>query len=1035
MNAVLADGSVHNIRYGIDPEIFNALGNINGGGNGALDFASNGLVVRGMSRIHTSLGGGLMGPSVRGKVNINVMDSSGSMGFQDNLPSLQWIAPVMGLEAKITPGLRAVAVETTFSKVAGGFILPGSRVDVYYTLRSEQEGPGPKRLLENVLARAVDIFPAKPGDKRGGLPSMVTLELTPKQARSLIAMQELGASFHFSLRPFGDASGLFDPDSLSVAPSDGALYERPLFIADDRVFYDLVSYAPGLNTSAADIQAILEAEAGPDTPSATGQIDAKARQLIDKARGSGWQTVTFPDFKITFDGAGRYAFERTLPTGLYERVVCDGRTLWHLYPELGLGAKRTVSRFHRAELCALVPGILPPAEDLARDADLRSIDEHTVAIVPHASSGAKRGRSQAEPGNEVRKPKATYEIRLVFSPDGRLAERRIVQMPAEKVLARETYSIDGVVRVLDGDGKVRTTVRRALAPGKEPDLKPDLSKLVVVPMPLRTGEQSDKSGTTNEESAISLLAAKCLQQDSTALQLFKQRFHARGDRRLGFYTLLISGRMCIEPVYFVEEQPPSALRQYLANCDEAIRSGQRKEIGKIGGSPDGLIQRLAAFRDLGKKWQSGKFGQWSAAERQVEAERALDFVRRNKSSPFGWPMLSLVQDKIGDGKEDQLALAEAYRLFENVPYLAYPARYERARCLLHAGHSEEARTVFLDLYAETLKAGVVPPIDRAVAEALSPHPRPRNLRFSPEGRGEAVSWAKLMRRTSADLVADHRRLQALTLAWQSRLIGNQSLADDLFAQAMANLDDKERFVTSLAGIDYLIQTGQAKKAEKLLQPLLEEERYAKFPGLWRLAAWLGFLRENNARAASDLDRALDLEYAHLPDVIDLAAVRREYSRLLEQYLEVASELAKAKASPPRDFLPKVIRAGDRWRALDSDPTGACFVTARILKTLGREDLGWEYLTTPVGLRPNEAGPWLDLARALAQSRDKDWVDRAYRGAFEAEPSNAQILWDQAKNLQEAGKTPEARKLFQRIADGDWQSRFDDVKKEARRQLE
>jgi prepilin-type N-terminal cleavage/methylation domain-containing protein/prepilin-type processing-associated H-X9-DG protein len=33
MNAVFADGSVHNVKYGIDPEIFNALGNINDGTN------------------------------------------------------------------------------------------------------------------------------------------------------------------------------------------------------------------------------------------------------------------------------------------------------------------------------------------------------------------------------------------------------------------------------------------------------------------------------------------------------------------------------------------------------------------------------------------------------------------------------------------------------------------------------------------------------------------------------------------------------------------------------------------------------------------------------------------------------------------------------------------------------------------------------------------------------------------------------------------------------------------------------------------
>ena len=33
MNAVFADGSVHNVKYGIDPQVFNALGNINDGTN------------------------------------------------------------------------------------------------------------------------------------------------------------------------------------------------------------------------------------------------------------------------------------------------------------------------------------------------------------------------------------------------------------------------------------------------------------------------------------------------------------------------------------------------------------------------------------------------------------------------------------------------------------------------------------------------------------------------------------------------------------------------------------------------------------------------------------------------------------------------------------------------------------------------------------------------------------------------------------------------------------------------------------------
>jgi prepilin-type N-terminal cleavage/methylation domain-containing protein/prepilin-type processing-associated H-X9-DG protein len=33
INAVFADGSVHNVKYGIDPDVFNALGNINDGSN------------------------------------------------------------------------------------------------------------------------------------------------------------------------------------------------------------------------------------------------------------------------------------------------------------------------------------------------------------------------------------------------------------------------------------------------------------------------------------------------------------------------------------------------------------------------------------------------------------------------------------------------------------------------------------------------------------------------------------------------------------------------------------------------------------------------------------------------------------------------------------------------------------------------------------------------------------------------------------------------------------------------------------------
>ena len=44
-------------------------------------------------------------------------------------------------------------------------------------------------------------------------------------------------------------------------PGRPLLYTRPIYSNDDRLFYDLLSYAPGLNTSLADMRAVI----GPGT--------------------------------------------------------------------------------------------------------------------------------------------------------------------------------------------------------------------------------------------------------------------------------------------------------------------------------------------------------------------------------------------------------------------------------------------------------------------------------------------------------------------------------------------------------------------------------------------------------------------------------------------------------------------------------------------------------------------------------------------------------------------------------------------------
>jgi Flp pilus assembly protein TadD len=75
-----------------------------------------------------------------------------------------------------------------------------------------------------------------------------------------------------------------------------------------------------------------------------------------------------------------------------------------------------------------------------------------------------------------------------------------------------------------------------------------------------------------------------------------------------------------------------------------------------------------------------------------------------------------------------------------------------------------------------------------------------------------------------------------------------------------------------------------------------------------------------------------------------------------------------------------------------------------------------------------------LAEALRQEGAFRLADRAYGRAFEVEPTNAQILWDRAMNLEQAGQTAEARPLLRQVADGAWQPRFMGLQNQARQLL-
>jgi predicted Zn-dependent protease len=392
----------------------------------------------------------------------------------------------------------------------------------------------------------------------------------------------------------------------------------------------------------------------------------------------------------------------------------------------------------------------------------------------------------------------------------------------------------------------------------------------------------------------------------------------------------------------------------------------------------------------------------------------VDLVLKNKNRPTFLP---------GERADlDRRLLEAACRSLAGVPVLEYTARYETARWHLEAGHKEQARQLFTDLYTEALNAGWLPAIDASFRAALT------------EKDGES-SWGKLMRQNVRQLLAQKCYAAAVILARQCADLEDQPLGNELLTITLDSAGEgMDRLFVRLLGVHYFWHTQQLERADPLLQDLLADATLARQAWLWRLSARLASELNQRKRHFADLERALDLEYQHLPEVIDLQALRQEYGELLAHYEQVADALATLQQQPPSDLVARVVRYADRWRSLDSDPTAVCQQAGRILNKLGQEALAWDYLTTPLGKDGGQPAAVLPLAQTLAQQGDRGLAERAYRLASEADPTNGQVVWERSQNLLAARRSAEARTLLKQLTEGDWPGQYQNVRDAARQQL-
>jgi len=327
-----------------------------------------------------------------------------------------------------------------------------------------------------------------------------------------------------------------------------------------------------------------------------------------------------------------------------------------------------------------------------------------------------------------------------------------------------------------------------------------------------------------------------------------------------------------------------------------------------------------------------------------------------------------------------------------------------------------------DLFKRTTEAGSLPLLDDDFKRIFD---------HDNDGRSRRPT---LWKEAGERFISRGDRDLAVLLAWQCHTLGDGGVSDELFTKALSGATGDEKTSLSLLAAAASWQIGRYERAESLIAPLLDDESLAQSARLWHLAADVADKLGRTAVGVARFERAVELAMSALPKNYAVDVVRAPYRELFGRYRKLATAVATLQPEPPQELVARIVTAADRWRSLDSDATEACQAASRVLATLGAADAAWEYVSTPLAEKPNEASPWLSLAKSLTDATDFPLALRAYREAFSAEPTNAQILWDHAQLLEQHHRTADAQAIYRQIVQGDWQPRFQSLKQQASQRI-
>ena len=746
---------------------------------------------------------------------------------------------------------------------------------------------------------------------------------------------------------FSGGGFAFDPNQIHGVTNRMAALRAGLEVPG--MLHDFTLYADGFMTTMADRLVVAETAAG----TKMGTVDAAARALLDASRSMSTALTVKDHFGETWTVAadGRAMRDQRNPWGLREVIVQDGKTLRHLYPEIGLGTERVMSRTRWMEHMRRFPWLLPPVEVLALAADVKLTGEQRIEIQPHDA---------AEP-----------VWVLLFHKDGQPAETQILEPQTRRILSRSLFEREAgkltqhLFNASDRETHRQTWETTAVDVTRlNHEVK--LADLVVLPMPAR------REWDVREEGTPDMLATYWLTDRAKLPTVILDHFISKGDTRPGLFVLAMTGGAS-----WSDAAMPSKLKYYAERQDSPITSYVRHHLSKHS-SDDfhaGDNTFLAHFLHFRHAWEA--LDSWKA--------------KANPNAKTRAEQISMAVEQLHGADTPMMLSVAVWQRVSDLQVTDIPQDADQSLTALF--EKERQRTG--DWRLDARIAGGWLQTDPAKAMAI--HER----------------WVESMLKHDAVILPDDAFRIAFERAKQEdrALRLTQRVVDHLTQRArpveamqwaMSALGMNERLLKVVDGIvktapdDGLVWSGAGEiyAAQRRTQEAVQCVREALKKGapgeatlLWRLVSFQAALMDSRQQLGLSMDSA------------ELNEVHAAVMKLLQ---------SEDLATMSRRLAPQ-------------------------LDLLGLRDRAHDCRTSPLALKPNESQPWMDFASDCLPGRMEEAL-AAYERAFAAEGTNAQVLLTHAQVLEGQQRASEARKLYQKIADGTWGPNYNWVVQQAKQKL-